>query len=237
MSSEAVPELDDDTNLGTTVSSGSVSHLLFILQQTKTDILAEVKSRLDLVIENLSSKIDTESARVVDEILRAIPDRGRFPDWEASKQVEGSGPVKPPPQVKDFNKVVVKDRAIVTMLQWFCLTTVLSFTTANVQARSWVQENVYDRLAGHMTVISGASGFSSLFFAVTNKDGKDKYQSAIGKFWTFMLRSAMVSILLHAKQQFCSGSAEVTSEDMSVRDQTGPAWLSSFGNRKKWPQL
>ncbi len=121
-------------------------------------------------------------------------------------------------------------------MQWFLLATVVSFTSTERNFRSWVQEEAYHRISEHISEISGASGFSFLFFSVLNTDSKEKYQSSIGKLWTFIIRSAIVSAIYHAKQNLLAEAEAENSDGNSGRDRV-PAWLSAFGNRKKQEQL
>ncbi len=163
-----------------------------------------MEKRFDSLNEVIAKKIDEANECAIEKILRGLAGSVAWQGIVDHKVSDRSGLPGSAVLLKCVTHLTEKERGTVPLLQWFLLSTVVSLSSAQDNARSWVGEEVHRRLGDYLPSITGSSGFSCLFFAVANTDGKEKYQSPIGKFWTFMLRSAMVSILIHAKRNLFS---------------------------------
>lgn len=90
---------------GLTEQSGSVSHLLFALQQAKSEIMAEIMSRFDTLDNEMADKIESGSMRAMQKILGDRPEVFSARMREESRHSDRSGQSRPPVQLKLLKKL------------------------------------------------------------------------------------------------------------------------------------
>lgn len=154
----------------------------------------------------------------------------------------------PAMKLQNIEYVAGPDRAVIPLLTWAIIATVMSYVKAMPSLRFWVSDSMWSKMAAQDDVLDQSQGFAMLLFAAKN-NAKVKLGTPPGRLWTFFMRRSLRSVIIAGKAKLFCKSDDVAQESaeretlgiptsaISAVETAGlaklpmePEWLARFAN-------